>query len=83
MKTLKQLKAKLKELGAEFQEDKYAVGEGAIVCVAPDNKQWVSGECIHMTVSYYNFTGMRQEAISDAYERVCEGLEDLDTELNA
>lgn len=83
MKTIKQLKDKLKELNAEFQEDKYPDGDGAIICVAPDGKQWTSGQCIHLTEPYgSHFSVMRQEAINDAFERISEGLEELDEDLN-
>lgn len=79
LKTLETLAA---SLGATVEEDKI-YPPYSIVVIAPDGKQWVDGECVHMQNTYHpHFKGDRADAIKEAYNRVLLGLEDYDEEIN-
>lgn len=81
---IKKLTALVESMGGTVEETKINPSAGYdIVCIAPDNKQWVDGNCVHMVGVYYpDVMGDRADAINYLYERVSEGLEDYDEELN-
>jgi hypothetical protein len=80
----------LKKLAAKFggivEIDVYSAEEKAIQVVAPDGKQWADGNCVNMCEHYWTYIkkgdGSRAQAITTLIERVSEGLEDYDAELN-
>lgn len=81
--SMQKLKSLSASLGAEVESELDHHSDRAITVVAPDGKQWVDGQCIHMTECYYTYIpGSRQEAIDMLITRISSGLEELDTELN-
>lgn len=50
---------------------------------APDGKQWVSGQCIHLVEVYYTYVaGDKDEAYGMLINRMADGLEDIDETIN-
>ncbi len=82
MATRKQLETEATKHEAEIEFTPYD-SETDIEIVAPDDMQWVSGQCIHMVARCWSYIkGSRAEAYDDLIERMKNGLEPLDTEIN-
>lgn len=81
--TFKILQAKAAELGATVEERKDWDNSVNIEVIAPDGKQWISGQCLHMLAIYWTYEpNGRTQAIRELYHRIGEGLEPLDESIN-
>lgn len=72
------------QLGATVTKEFYREDrEHDIAIAAPDGKQWVSMQCIHLTARYWSYAPeTKLEAWKDLYERLQEGLEEYDESVN-
>lgn len=81
--TNKQLAAKVEALGATFEFQRWPDGSAEFCAIAPDGKQWVDGQCIHLLSVYHSaFKNARKDAIDIFIDRISDGLEDLDEKIN-
>ena len=71
-------------LGTKIEAEYYPASRSYDLQVpAPDGKQWVSGQCIHLVEVYYTYDkGGKDEAYSDLIMRMKDGLEDIDESIN-
>lgn len=82
--TTTQFKRLAKSYGASIEIDRNIEKQCVEICViAPDEKQWKNGECIHMMGIYYVYiNGDKETVYKTLSQRMAEGLETLDIELN-
>lgn len=82
---IRKLRKLASSMGADVEVDHYQ-DSSEITITAPDGKQWSSGNCVHMTEQYWRYIksgdGSRDSCVRRLYERVNQGLENLDIELN-
>ena len=84
--TIQKLKKIAAGHGATIETEAFHPTNRALVAIAPDGKQWVCGQCIHLVSEYITYIksgyGSREEAIMDLAIRMDTGLEDLDETIN-
>lgn len=81
--TMSNLKRIASKHGATVEIDNHDGDSKSIQVIAPDGKQWASGNCLQMVGPYWlHAPESKGEAIADLLERIELGLEDLDEELN-
>jgi hypothetical protein len=84
--TIQKLKQVAVQFGASVDVNSYSNTDKEIQIAAPDGKQWVEGNCINMRGEYYTYIHegeySKQEVIKTLINRMNQGLEEFNEELN-
>lgn len=73
------------KLGAKLDVPEYSAHDRSytVQAVAPDGKQWVAAGSLHLVCVWFTYVkGDKDIELQDLINRMNEGIEDLDTELN-
>lgn len=73
------------KMGIEIEDPEYCERDKSytIQVPAPDGKQWVNGNCIHLVCVWFHYvSGHKNAQVLDLINRMNEGLEELDETVN-